>query len=271
MYSKLSISKQKTYASLEHKKYRIQQGLFLAEGIKLVKEAIISQWPIEAILIQENILNTALKKESIITQLPSRQIITCSKEQIQKISTLTNPDGFIAVLKLPTQAYSPIKWSSLKPKLKQAQLQKPAFILHAAQDPGNLGTLLRTALWFDFGCIICDAQTVDCFNPKVVRASMGSLFYIPVYYLQDLEELLLEEQERILAACLYGEWAPRKWGHRNWILLGNESQGLPDIWLKKYHLEKTTIPSNSCCDSLNITVAAGILAWEVFQKGNKKS
>jgi TrmH family RNA methyltransferase len=264
MFPALSLKQQKKYASLKQKKYREKESLFLAEGLKLTLEAVKSRWPIEAILVERPLLDAAP-----IAAFPPDKIWACSKEQIQKISTQDTPDGYITALAIP-QNQKPQKWSELKKNLPSTQLAKPAFIIHKMQDPSNLGALLRTATWLGWGGVFCDAQTVDCFNPKAVRASMGSLFRIPVYYICDIETLLEQEQNRILAACLNGDWKPTRWGKRNWILLGNESQGIPQRWLAQNNFEKVTIPGAGALDSLNVAVAASIIAWEVFQLPSKK-
>jgi TrmH family RNA methyltransferase len=259
MFPTLSLKQQKKYASLKQKKYREQESLFLAEGLKLTLEAVNSRWPIEAILVERRLLDAPP-----IAALPSDKIWACSKEQIQKISAQDTPDGYITALVMP-KSQKLQKWEELKKNLPATQLSKPAFIIHKIQDPGNLGAILRTATWLGWGAVFCDAQTVDCFNPKAVRASMGSLFRMPVYYIQDIEILLEQEQNRILATCLNGSWKPARWQKRNWILLGNESQGIPQRWLAQNNFEKVTIPGANRLDSLNVAVAASIVAWEVFQ------
>jgi TrmH family RNA methyltransferase len=264
MFPALSIAQQKKYASLRQKKYREKESLFLAEGLKLTLEAVNSHWPIEAILVERRLLN-----DSPSAALPADKILACSKEQIQKISVQDTPEGYITVLATPANQKLQ-KWEHLKKTLSQEQLSMPAFVIHKMQDPGNLGAILRTAAWLGWGGVFCDAETVDCFNPKTVRSSMGSLFRMPVYYIEDIEVLLQQERNRILAACLNGDWEPVRWGKRNWILLGNESRGIPERWLTENNLEQVTIPGNKTLDSLNVTVAASIIAWEVFQLPLKK-
>ena len=140
-------------------------------------------------------------------------------------------------------------------------------ILDRMNDPGNLGTVLRTADWFGIQNIFCSQDTVDCYNPKVVQSSMGSVFRVNVHYLP-LKELLTDLMKckiSVFAADMNGEKAHPSVFNKGGLLLGSESHGIdPDLFLSG--VKKITIPKYGSAESLNVGVAGGILMWMMCGK-----
>ena len=163
MLSKSQISLLK---SLQHKKERTGQGLFLVEGYKSVTDFINSPYQIEAIY------HTASFDPKVLKLSQKINLYNISVTELEKISSFKTPRDVIALVKLVTL-----------PPPRRAQLtNKFSLVLDGVQDPGNMGTIIRTADWFGVKHIICSEDTVDAYNPKVVQASMGSLPRVNVSY-----------------------------------------------------------------------------------------
>src|SRR5882757_11111981 len=170
MLSKSQIS---LLQSLQHKKFRREHGLFLVEGYKSVTEFINSAYQIEAIYYTPAIAPKLLKLSQKMNSLETSLTI------LEKISSLKTAPDVIAVVKIP-------QW----PVLNYNTLNKKfSIVLDGIQDPGNMGTIIRTADWFGIDYIICSEDCVEVYNPKVVQATMGSLSRINVHYV-DLPAVL---------------------------------------------------------------------------------
>jgi TrmH family RNA methyltransferase len=137
----------------------------------------------------------------------------------------------------------------------------PWLILDGIQDPGNLGTILRTAEWFGFNLILATPSTVEALNPKVVSAAMGSLFRIRPKVLdqQTIFEMLKKNQYELVVSSLDGDGMPKVWPDKIALVIGSESHGVSDFWLNKADL-LIKIPSFGKAESLNAAIAFGILA-----------
>jgi RNA methyltransferase, TrmH family len=249
MLSKSQISLLK---SLQHKKERSEHGLFLVEGYKSVIEFINSSYHIEAIYHTASFDPKMLKL--------SRKINLCeiSVTDVQKISSLKTPQDIIALVKIPA-------W----PALTNAQLkQKFSLVLDGIQDPGNMGTIIRTADWFGINNIICSVDTVDVYNPKVVQASMGSLSRINMHY-ANLTTVLLQIGLPVFGAMLNGENIyTTNFGTEGLIVMGNEGNGLrPDV--EQLINKSITIPRIGNAESLNVGIATALFCSEINRKSYK--
>ncbi len=163
----LSKAQLKTYRSLQQKKFRDELGLFLAEGPKCVDE-----------------LRSAFRLEALITEEEVGRIA------IEQLSSLRTPQGVIAVFRKPS--YSPADGLTASAVLQQRGLTGEAGLILALdgiQDPGNLGTIIRTCDWFGVRDIFCSLDTADCYSPKVVQATMGALARVRIHYV-DLPQWL---------------------------------------------------------------------------------
>ena len=238
----LSKNKIKWIRSLQLKKNRDELGLFIVEGEKMVQEAIEN-------FSQQIDFLVVTKFSSIKTDDVSFEMAIATDEELKSISTLKNPNKSLVVLKLPAKR-------RIETSFRIA--------LDGIQDPGNMGTILRLADWFDVKEIICSKDTVDIYNPKVVQASMGAIFRINVLYC-DLPGYLSKTKEPIFGALLEGENIYKKTVQPKGILiLGNEGNGISKDVISLVN-QPITIPRFGKAESLNVSVAAGILLSEFFR------
>lgn len=175
-----------------------------------------------------------------------------SATDMGKISALKTAQGLAALIKIPA-------W----PLLDNVQFsQKFSIVLDGLQDPGNIGTIIRTADWFGIQHIICSADTVDAYNPKVVQASMGSLSRIKLFY-TDLAAFLSKTSIPVFGAMLNGQSIYQTdFGPEGLILLGNEGNGVrPEI--ENYITKAVTIPKIGNAESLNVGIATAIFCSEI--------
>ena len=231
----------KDIQSLALKKHREQTGCYLAEGPKLVEELLCYH--------QQQIVSVYALPEWIEAQQqrwPAVVMTPITETELARISQWQTPHQVLAVVRLPRH---------------EAPVAAGRFTLVCCglQDPGNLGTMIRTADWFGVDQLVCSRDTVDCFNPKVVQSTMGSIFRIPVHYLELEEWLSRSEKVKILAATMQGTdvrtLSPLEEGI---LLIGNESAGIPASLLKKAS-QLVSVPGKGKVESLNASVAAGIL------------
>jgi TrmH family RNA methyltransferase len=243
----LSKTQVKYIQSLLHKKFREEYGQFIVEGPKMAKEAIeLSFDHIEHIYAcpewfasYDGDLGHLHEKGTRITEI-----------EMEKISSLQTPSDVLVVLRKPAPVKPP-EWKGI------------TMLLDGIQDPGNLGTMIRTADWFGVQHMICGSGTADCYNPKTVQASMGSLFRMKLFY-EDLD-LFLEQHSSVpvLASSLGGRplSAEDRWQDA-FLVVGNESQGVRENILAMA-THKILIPGAGHAESLNAAVAAGILLYEL--------
>ncbi len=238
--SELSKNKIKWLRSLHSKKSRDSENAYILEGEKMVLEAIQFK--------PEDLIFIAYTKGFIFPTLSnSIETIEVSEKELTQISTLKTPNKAFAVLKKSTNE------SEIKNGLIIA--------LDNVQDPGNLGTILRIADWFGIDSIICSSDTVDCYNPKVVQASMGAILRIDVQYV-DLFQTLSKYKGKIYGAVLGGKnMYTSDLQFEGILLMGNEGKGIsPEI--QQLITEPISIPGFGHAESLNVSIATGILVAE---------
>lgn len=230
---------------LHQKKYREQEGLFIAEGPKVVSDLLASKFRAkEVYAVQEFLNNAAISR---ISGLKPNEV---TQKELESISALSAPNQVLAVFEIKAK----------EPDMK-VLAQELVLVLDDIRDPGNLGTIIRIADWFGIGQIICSESCVDVFNPKVIQATMGSIARVDVCY-RDLD-LLLKEFHPVYGAVLGGDNIyTRKLTGKGAILIGNESNGISEK-LRKHITHKISIPKFSPgADSLNAAVAAAIICSE---------
>lgn len=224
----------------------------MVEGLKSVIEFIHSAYQIAAIY------HTASFDPKVLKLSQKINLTEISVTDIEKVSSLKTPQQVIALVKIPV-------W----PALNNTQLrQKFSLVLDGIQDPGNMGTIIRTADWFGMQHIICSEDTVDVYNSKVVQASMGSLSRINVHYAH-LPTILPRIGLPIFAAMLDGENIyDTDFGPEGLIIMGNEGSGLrPDV--EKLISKAVTIPRKGNAESLNVAIATALFCSEVVRKSFK--
>ncbi len=247
----LSTNKMKFYRSLQEKKYRDQEALFIAEGAKMVLEAIENY----SHLITAIICTDALA-EKYSSLLPGKTLIT-DYANLKKISSLKTPQEVLAILNKPVY-----------PLLKPAEIDTMVLALEDIRDPGNMGTIIRLADWFGVKDIICSLQCVDCFNPKSVQATMGSIFRLRIHYV-DLPEYLNQpngDGTIIYGTTLDGENIyTQNLKQPSIVVMGNESTGLSKDIREKLNA-RLFIPHASAnsdfSESLNVSIATALVLGE---------
>jgi TrmH family RNA methyltransferase len=237
--------------SLHQKKYRKEHGLFIVEGIKSIKEFIQSSFQIHTLFYNSEQYN-------LLPKLPANiNLFEVKNAELDKISTLQTPQGFLALVHIPKNITLDLK--TLKNQF--------TLVLDGVQDPGNMGTIIRTADWFGFKNIICSADCVEVFNPKTVQATMGSLARVNVYE-ADLPSLLSENTIPVFGALLDGESIYKtQWGTEGLVILGNEGKGISPEVIKKIN-KPVTIPRIGEAESLNVAVSAAIFCAELVRVRN---
>lgn len=172
--------------------------------------------------------------------------------ELNKISTLQTPQGILALVHMPTQ-------QKLYPELFK---NKFSLVLDNVQDPGNFGTIIRTADWFGIKHIICSEDTVDAYNSKTVQSTMGSLARVQVSY-TNLETFLEEVDLPIFGALLEGKNIYNiDWKTEGIVILGNEGHGISNKLIEKI-TTPVTIPRIGKAESLNVAVSAAIFCSEI--------
>jgi TrmH family RNA methyltransferase len=248
----LSKNKIKFIHSLNRKKTRENEKLFLVEGNKLVLEAISSKLPLKLLVATPDFYE--------LTELDcnlAEEVIECSAEELKKASMLQTPQQAMAVVHMPNNV---LRINQLTNQLSIA--------LDFIQDPGNLGTIIRMADWFGIEHLLCSTDTVDCYNPKVIQASMGAILRVNVHYI-DLEEWL--EKANQVQLPVYGTFLEGEniyqssLSNKGILVMGNEGNGIsPAITRKIEH--KIHIPSFATngdgSESLNVATATAICCSE---------
>jgi TrmH family RNA methyltransferase len=249
MLSKSQIS---LLRSLQHKKFRKENGLFLVEGHKSVIEFVNAAYQVDTIYHTPEI---APKMMNLSRKINFQEI---SLTDLEKISSLKTPQEVIGLVKIP-------KWPQLNYNLLKNRF---SLVLDGVQDPGNMGTIIRTADWFGITDIICSDDTVDVYNPKVVQATMGSLARVNVHY-GDLIDILPEIKLPLFGAMLDGENIySTNFGNEGLLAMGNEGNGLrPEI--QALINKKVTIPRIGHAESLNVAIATAILCSEIKRNSFK--
>jgi TrmH family RNA methyltransferase len=251
----------KKFRKLQQKKYRQLTNTFIIEGKKVVEEAIMSDWGIEAALItQEFIKNNA--NDKIIKDLKTSGALCfeISQKELDSISDTETTQGIAAIIKIKVFDMSEIN--------ALGKHKATIVILDRVTDPGNLGTIIRTCDWFGVDAVVISQNSIDLYNPKVVRSTMGALFHIPVISEVELENMIDElkgQKFEIVITMLEGEPVqsyifPPKVA----FVFGSEAHGISNTLQARANI-KLTIPKRGLIDSLNVAVACGItLAYRSF-------
>src|ERR1700744_4602704 len=184
----LSKSRISFIQSLQHKKFRREHSLFVVEGFKSVSEFANSPYQIEAVY------HTPAMAPKMLNLSHKINFEEISLNILEKISQLKTPQEVLALVKIPAQ--HGLNYSTLQKKF--------SLVLDGVQDPGNMGTIIRTADWFGIEHIICSDDSVDVYNPKVVQATMGSLSRVNVHYV-NLEEALPQTGLPVFGTLLEGQ------------------------------------------------------------------
>lgn len=246
----------KKWARLTNSKFRREEGLFTVEGIKVVEELLSSQWQVRSILLLPEKRKYWEKIKSKVPKDISRYELT--RSQWQKISQDKEPEGIMALVAMPQE-------TSFTDFLNNASGN--ILILHEINNPGNLGAIMRSALWFDFTSVILSAGSVEYTHSKVVRTSMGSLFHLNIVSDISLKKIMPEIKKSfyLVGSNVHSGISPHLPKRKTALLLGSESHGLPENLLVMVD-EQWSIPGSGKIDSLSLPQAAAIMMYECIKK-----
>ncbi len=230
----------KLITSLQQKKYRKQEQLFFAEGVKVVQELLHSNFELQDLFTT---------KQDFLT-VPKNKVHAISEAELKKISALTTPNTCLAVFKIP--------------KAKEMVEKGLIVALDDVRDPGNLGTIIRLCDWFGIETLFCSEESVDIYNPKVVQATMGSISRVNVVY-GNLETFLSQTKLPVFGTFMdgkniYQEKLPKE----GIIIMGNEANGISTS-VEKLVSERIAIPrfgNLQVTESLNVATATAIILSE---------
>jgi RNA methyltransferase, TrmH family len=247
--------------SLHQKKFRTEHNKFIAEGPVLVAEALKSDFKID-VIYATRAGQEPLQKLSLPNQT---EIVEISDAELQRMSLLKQAHEMLAVIEMKKETALPEKINSLILALDQIS------------DPGNMGTIIRIADWFGIANIICSEDSVDVYNPKVVQATMGSLFRVEVVYTSVSSFISTAKKEnadlKVYGTLLSGKNIyHEKLEKKGIIIMGNETRGISED-LQKLINEPLTIPcfhskKTQSAESLNVAVATAIVCSEFRRREN---
>lgn len=253
----ISKNRAKFIISLQKKKIRDEERLFVIEGDKIVREFLASGARIQSLIAKPEFISSI--PDEVLGKVPETEDV--SYDELKAISTLKTPHNALAIIQMPDRELN-----------TDEVYQELCVALDFVQDPGNLGTIIRAAGWFGIKNIICSSDCVDVYNPKVIQASMGALLHVNIFY-SDLKKFLkASEMDNIsvFGTLLEGESIySHKLANKGIILLGNESKGIsPELF--PFITEKIMIPKYSKerygIDSLNVGMAASVVFSEFARR-----
>jgi len=251
--------------SLQHKKYRDQHGLFLVEGEKMVGELISQMDPQRFKVLEIYATSDWMNDPQNLTHPTDMELVEATKAEIRKISSLVSPQPVLALIGKPDSTL-----------VVEDLLPAPVLAFESIRDPGNLGTIIRTADWFGMKHIICTPDSTDVYNPKVVQSTMGAIFRVSVHY-QDLDLLLSSpamQEKAVYGTFLDGENIyESSLSPAPLILFGNESHGLSNAY--DPHIQRRlSIPSFSQTgkgsESLNVASSVAVICSELKRSAYSK-
>lgn len=257
MHKMITRNQVKMILSLQKRKVREENSLFVIEGDKLVREYILAGNRVKLLAGKPEWIDG----ESGTVTEGADETVTVSYDELRRISSLRTPHNVLAVASMPNREYSD---SLLVGRLTP--------VLEYVQDPGNLGTIIRIAAWFGMGNIVCSPDCVDFYNPKVIQATMGAFMHVTVWY-RPLEAFL--GKAVIDGIPVYGATMDGRSVYESdldsegIILFGNESRGISD-GLLGYVTRRITIPGPgkplAGIESLNVSMAAAIICSEFARR-----
>ncbi|MEK8179415.1 RNA methyltransferase [Flavobacterium buctense] len=230
----------KLITSLQHKKYRNEHQLFIAEGVKVIQELLLSNIVLEHLFVTEAVFEKiALSHKTLINE-----------GEMKRISALTSPSSCLAIFKIP----------------KEVKVEEKGLIvaLDDIRDPGNLGTIIRLCDWFGIKQLLCSNETVDVYNPKVIQATMGSITRVNINYV-DLNAFISTTSLPVFGTFMDGKNIYKERLPAQGILVfGNEANGI-SATLEKSIENRIAIPrfgDIQKTESLNVATATAIFLSE---------
>ncbi|WP_152654803.1 RNA methyltransferase [Oceanobacillus sp. CFH 90083] len=241
MITSVKNEKIKALKKLQQRKYRKQTNTFLIEGTHLIEEVLASDWTTKEIIVSE--------EASVPESAANLPVTEVTRQVFKELSFTASPQGIMAVIEM---------------KKENVVNGGVVVLLDAIQDPGNLGTIIRTADAAGADGIVLGDGCVDLYNDKVIRATQGSIFHLPISHAD------LEEEAARLKEANFTVWATALEKAENYkklpipqktaIVFGNEGAGVKESLLEKAD-ERVTIPILGKAESLNVSIAAGVLLY----------
>ncbi len=230
----------KLITGLHQKKFRQADGLFVAEGVKVIGELLSEGFSLEHLYVTD----------AVFPEVPKHKTTGISETELKKISALSSPNNCLAVFHIPET--KPVDQTGL------------IVALDDIRDPGNLGTIIRLCDWFGISELVCSNETADCYNPKVVQATMGSLARVNVSYI-DLGDFLKNTELPVFGTFMDGENIyQKKLPETGVVVFGNEANGISSA-VEKFMQQRISIPrfgKLQKTESLNVATAAAIILSE---------
>ncbi len=245
---------------LKEKKYRDEFGEFIIEGAKMIEEAIREEAQIKYIIVCDDCKTESSMTQEQLYDIAKYECIYVTEKIFSLITDVVAPQGIMAIVEKPIKSENKIDYKA-----------DSFLLLDNIQDPGNMGTILRTADSLNMKQIIVSPGTADCYNSKVVRSTMGAIFRVNVIE-RDLEKVIKEMQKREIK--LYGTDLKTNQTiydvdyHKTAVIIGNEANGVAENLLALVD-EKIKIPMPGKTESLNAAVATGIILYEIHRRNRE--
>lgn len=243
----------KSVRKLKEKKYRDQNSEYIVEGIKMIKEAILEEAVIKLIIVCEDNVNSGAIDKKLLYEIAKYECIYVNKKIFSLITDVQNPQGILAVIEKQNSEEN-IDYK-----------QDVIVVLDGIQDPGNLGTILRTIDSVGLNQVIVSKETADAYNPKVVRSTMGAIFRVNIIESDNLLETLKnlkKHKYKVMATSLETQNSIYDVDYnKKVIVIGNEANGVSEEILD-YSDEKIKIPMLGKTESLNASVATAVILYE---------
>ncbi len=243
----------KSIKKLKEKKFRDEKNQFIVEGIKLVAEAIEEKSNIDSVVVCEDCVNKGSIEKKLLYEIAKFNCVYVTEKIFDTLTDVSNPQGILAVINKEND------------NNKIDYTQDFIVALDGIQDPGNLGTILRTVDAAGLNQIILSKETADSFNPKVVRSTMGGIFRVNMIksdnFIETLKELQKNGFEIVVTSLDTDNSIYDINYHKKVIVIGNEANGISKK-VQNLAEKKVKIPMLGKTESLNASVAAGIVIYE---------
>lgn len=239
------------WKALKDRKGRRESGCFLVEGRKMVEEALLSAFPVEALLLADNFPAESMP---ILAAKPSLPVYLLPEHVLAAVCDTKTPQGIAAVVRMQ----------------QQTALGRHIVVLDGVQDPGNVGTIIRTADAAGLSGVLMSAQCADVFSPKVLRATMGSIFRMGIAVAEDLPGQLMalrQEGYSVISSQLDGEpfYERQAVGEKFALVIGNEGNGVSEA-VSQTATHRVRLPMRGGAESLNAAIAAAIMMYELMRQ-----
>lgn len=247
----------KKIRKLKDKKYRDINGKYIIEGVKLIKEAIEEKANIDTVVVCDNCIKTGEIEQEVLYEIAKYNCVYVDEKVFNNITDVQNPQGILAVIK-KKNSDEDIKYD-----------EDVIVVLDDIQDPGNLGTILRTIDSVGLSQVIVSKKSGDVFNPKVVRSTMGAIFRVNIIESENLVNTLKEIKKhkfKVVATSLQTEESIYDIDYKKKvIIIGNEANGVSKEVLEISD-QKVKIPMPGKTESLNAAVATGVILYEYVRQ-----